>query len=339
MVSREEVIWAYRLLLQRDPESDKIIEEKRLLCPSVASLIDGVLQSEEFRQNRHKSTTRLGPSDLDEFVKETDRLGPVGSRAVEDYWSGLTYEIETKVDESLSPYSEEYIAQQIAVYRELSGRDVDQQQNELSHFNLDEHVKAANPYAHQPPHVLAVHLARLSNVLMRSGLELGEHVLDMGCGWGLSSELFAYSGLRVTALDINPAFVELVGRRAELQKLPIRAVHGTFERIPDGIFDAAAYYECLHHAVKPWETLQTVSDALRPGGKLLLAGEPINNQWRSWGLRTDILSLYCIRKHGWFESGWSLPFLQDCIERCGFSIRYCNDEGGAVGWVVVAEKV
>lgn len=276
---------------------------------------------------------------LDAFVAETDRRGHIGSADVEAYWAGVAYQRSTRVNESLDPYSSEYVEQQLALYRELSGRNLDQTTNELTEFTLRDHVVAANPYAHQAPVMIGIHLARLSHALMHSKLQIGDHLLDMGCGWGLSSEIFAYSGLRVTALDINPRFVELVEARAREKNLPIQAIQGTFEKVPPGPFDAVAYYECLHHAVKPWETLTAVAGSLRLGGKLLLAGEPINEMWRHWGLRTDPLSIYCIRKFGWFESGWSIQFLCDCIEKCGFKITHCTNEGLQIGWVIVAEKI
>lgn len=43
----------------------------------------------------------------------------------------------------------------------------------------------------------------------------GETVMDMGCGWGLSSELAAYLGLTVIGVDVNPSFVRLVNERAK----------------------------------------------------------------------------------------------------------------------------
>jgi ubiquinone/menaquinone biosynthesis C-methylase UbiE len=173
---------------------------------------------------------------------------------------------------------------------------------------------------------------------MNSGLAAKSHLLDLGCGWGLSSEFFAYSGLHVTALDISSSFVELVNTRAKQKNLTIEAVQGSFDNVPSGPFDAATYYECLHHAVKLWDALSSVARVIRPGGKVMIVGEPINNTWRHWGLRKDPLSIYCIRKFGWFESGWRLAFLQKCLDTCGFNLSYCAEAGEKIGWVIVAER-
>ena len=180
---------------------------------------------------------------------------------------------------------------------------------------MQEHVAAANPYAHQPPHAIGLHMSRISRAIQHSNLQIDDHILDMGCGWGLSSQLLAFSGLRVTALDINPLFVQLVRQRAEVRNLKIKAVQGTFEKIPgDDAFHAAIYYECLHHAVKPWETLTEVYNRLRPSGKLILAGEPINNMWKDWGIRLACLSIALKSLAG--LSGWSFSFIVDCLKRC-----------------------
>ncbi len=281
----------------------------------------------------------IGSDDLDAFVARTDELGPIGAPQVAAYWAKVTYRPTTAVDEALDPYSDAYTDQQIALYRELSGRSVNQEENELTAFNVEDHVPAANPYAQPAPPDVALHMSRIARTIQHSGLALGDHVLDLGCGWGASCELLAFSGLRVTGVDINPAFVDLVNRRAARTGLPIHAQQGTFEAIPGSrLFKAVLYYECLHHAVRPWVALGAAFDRLEPGGRVMLAGEPLNNHWTNWGLRMDPLSLYCIRKFGWFESGWSVTFIRGCLERCGFAVEHCADEGGTVGWIIIGRK-
>jgi hypothetical protein len=48
MVTRDEVIWAYRLILGREPESEAMIEAQRQYNPDLATLRRGLLQSQEF---------------------------------------------------------------------------------------------------------------------------------------------------------------------------------------------------------------------------------------------------------------------------------------------------
>jgi len=163
----------------------------------------------------------------------------------------------------------------------------------------------------------------------------------MGCGWGLSSEIAAYLGLRVSGVDINSNFVELVNARAEKSGLRIHAVQCDFDSYqPPAPVDAILFYECLHHAIRPWSLLESLTRSLAPEGKLILAGEPINDfWWKAWGLRLDALSIYCIRKFGWFESGWSLPFITEVIERAGLAVRVVLDADTDIGFTIIGEAI
>lgn len=279
----------------------------------------------------------LGPDDLEQFVRETDALGDIGSPAVDEFWAGTAYKPSVRVDTSLDPFGEEYTAQQIELYREISRRDVDQELHEQTAVDVEEHLLTPNPYATFAPAAAAIHMGRVARAVQYSGLAAGSHVIDMGCGWGLSTEVMAYAGFRVTSLDINPSFVELVNRRAERLGHPVAAVVGRFDHIPgDDRYDGALFYECLHHAIRPWEVLEYVRGRLRPGGKLMIAGEPFNRSWPHWGIRTDPYSLYCIHKFGWFESGWTGDFLKLCLNRAGFDVERMKHEGNEIGKVVVA---
>jgi SAM-dependent methyltransferase len=166
-------------------------------------------------------------------------------------------------------------------------------------------------------------------------------VLDLGCGWGLSSEMMAFAGARVTAVDINPPFVELVRRRAARLGLPIEVVESDFDSYDDDRqYDMVLFYECLHHSLRPWVTLDRIGQLVKPGGKIMWAGEPVNQYWwANWGLRLDCDSVYCMRKFGWWESGWSAEFLTRCFARSGFTLTVIPEvglDGGSVGFAVRA---
>jgi 2-polyprenyl-3-methyl-5-hydroxy-6-metoxy-1,4-benzoquinol methylase len=335
-LSAEQVVDGFRSVLGRDPESDQVIQHHAALG-TMGALRRVLLKSVEYRSKSNPGPMDVGPDGLDQFVARVDALGGAADPRATAWWKPFRYRRRVKIDENLDPFSRPYVDQQIALYREISGREIDQRKNELSAFHLAEHVAAVNPYAYQSPSAVGLHLSRLSRALQHADLAIGDQVLDMGSGWGLSSELFAYAGLKVTALDINPDFVELVRQRSARTGLPISAVLGTFEEIPAGdLYHAALYYECLHHAIRPWETLSAVHERLRPGGKLILAGETISDSWRHWGMLLDPLSVYCIRKYGWFETGFTVKLLRECIRRSGFDVRYCASEGGTIGWIVVA---
>lgn len=277
---------------------------------------------------------------LDAFVTRSDELGGPNTAACQEYWVGFTYEPTLQVDQSLDPFSDAYVAQQQDLYSELSGRGFNQEENERTLFDITGYVDAPNPYNHPDASDLALHIQRLSKAFHLSGVKRGGHLLDMGSGWGLSSELGAYLGLRVTAVDINPDFVNLVNARAARTGSKIIAIQGEFDDYrPSEPVDVILFYECLHHALRPWTLIDTLRRGLTPGGSVVLAGEPINALWWThWGMRLDAMSVYCIRKFGWFESGWSLPFITQVLERCGLEVEVVMDSDPNVGYTTIGRR-
>jgi len=279
--------------------------------------------------------------DLPEFVAQSDRLGGPGNPACERYWAGIEYQPDIVVDQSLDPFSDAYVDQQIALYREMSAREFDQTSNEHTSLDVDKHVAAVNPYDHGFPGGLALHVERLSHAIRLGAPPRGSRFLDMGCGWGLSSEVAAYCGVEVTAIDVNPDFVELVSRRAAASGNRISARTGTFDTFEsDDRYAMILFYECFHHALRPWTVLERMARHLAPKGCIVLAGEPINAiWWKHWGLRLDPLSVYCIHKFGWLESGWSAEFLAAAFARVGLSCEIVGDLAGEPGPVVIGRNV
>jgi SAM-dependent methyltransferase len=279
-------------------------------------------------------------SDLDAFVATVDSLGGVENERAKQYYEGFKYDPSTKIDCELDPFSDEYFNQQLALYKELSGRDLNQTLHEITTFPVEEHIPTPNPYGSYNPSKFAVHYLRLAFAVEKAQLPLHPEILDMGAGWGLSAEFLATLGCRVTAIDVNPAFVQLMVQRQKRHKLDIIALEGTFDEFqPTQKFDAVFFYECLHHAVKPWNLIERCCGWLTAGGKIVFAGEPINQHWwKHWGLRLDPMSVYCIRKFGWFESGWSNEFILRCFKRVGMTTEYTEINHPDVGAVCVATK-
>ncbi len=267
---------------------------------------------------------KLAIDEIPGFIRWFDDKG--GPEAIDRIPELRDFELTLEPDEADrgDPFSEAYLARQIALYGRLSGRSVDQHSNERTAFDLQGHVAAANPYGRRDTSHMARHTATLSNAFIQADLPNAPSVLDMGCGWGLSSELLAYLGADVTAVDINQNFIDLVSTRAAKSELPIKTMRSAFEDVAtEDRFDMVLFYECLHHAIKPWSVLSKMAGLLKPGGVIALAGEPIQEiWWNSWGLRLDPLSLYCIGKFGWFESGWSRAFLAQMFGRIDMSVAF-----------------
>lgn len=286
---------------------------------------------------------RISARDLDRFVDACDAAGGLQDPRAVELLSDFSYAPQVTVDVSLDPFSERYVDAQAALYAEISGRPLDQERFERSTFDLDAHARAANPYASDDPAFLTPHALALLQTIWLARLPRGAAVLDMGCGWGLSTELLALCGVsRLTCVDIDPSFVALVEQRAQRRGANVRAVRSSFESLALGdapLHDAALFYESLHHAVRPWRALERVAMHLQPHGTIIVSGEPIQRAWwPHWGLRLDAASVYCMRKHGWFESGFSAPFLRECLSRAGFRVRLYRGLGLGTGVVGIAAR-
>ncbi len=249
---------------------------------------------------------------------------------------------DTPVDQGLSPFSEEYCRQQIKLYREISGRDLAQEEGEL-HFGEFSHlISAPNPIGMAGPAV-AESVRTLAALLSLADLEGGCSILDMGAGHGLSSEIFAYSGYRVHAVDIDPMLGELSRSRSQARGLDISRSTLNFDdlsSLEDGKYAAAFFFQSMHHCIRPWQLIASLKEKLVDHGIIGFSGEPIqSNWWRHWGLRLDGGSLFWMRAFGWFESGWSHDFIRECFARSGMRLMFFTGGymGGEIGIAAIGE--
>ena len=267
------------------------------------------------------------PEDLPELVREIDSVG--GGWAHHPSLSHLKpfkLVYDTHVDESLCPFSSEYFSQQIQLYEEISNRKLDQENNELHpQYNIGDLVNAPNPLGICDVDISAEQVRGLATMVAMCGLGDSPKILDLGAGHGLASELFAYLGCKVHSVDIDPELGKLASIRAGYKKLNVHRYTQNFENL-DNIksdFDAAFFFQSLHHSLKPWELIHEVKKKLNSDrAPIAFTGEPINNFWKNWGLRIDdIESAYVARKFGWFESGWSGEFLEQCFRKNGMRLK------------------
>lgn len=281
---------------------------------------------------------QISANTLDEFVRivNVEGGGDIHHPSLSRYYP-FQFHYETRIDQGLDPFSDEYFQQQISLYEEISRRKLDQWGGELHPVEMDKLLKSANPLGITNPTNVSEHVRAISAMLSICGLGENAHVLDMGAGHGLSSEIYAFCGCKVHAIDIDPALGELSVRRSAIRNLNIKRSHLNYDDlspVPSGAYDAAFFFQSLHHCLKPWELIASLKTKLIDGGVIAFTGEPIQtNWWRNWGIRLDEESLYVARSFGWFESGWSKGFIRRCFERNGFNIQFFDGGhgGGEIG--------
>jgi SAM-dependent methyltransferase len=103
----------------------------------------------------------------------------------------------------------------------------------------------------------------------------GGRLLDMGCGTGWTSLLFAKKGYQVVGQDLVPEAIE-AGRRLKHENRVdnLDFVVGDYESLAfREEFDVVVFFDCLHHAVDEVGALASAWRALKPGG-ICITSEP-----------------------------------------------------------------
>jgi len=105
----------------------------------------------------------------------------------------------------------------------------------------------------------------------RLALQPKEQVLIVGAGTGLDLDLLP-AGVVVTAIDLTPAMLERLERRAARLGVPVnaRVMDAQAMTFADGSFDAAVLNLILAVVPDPTHCIREVARVLRPGGRAVV---------------------------------------------------------------------
>jgi SAM-dependent methyltransferase len=115
--------------------------------------------------------------------------------------------------------------------------------------------------------------------LLGADLEDGyERSLEIGAGTGYFSLNLLQAGVvnEATCTDISPGMVTTLGRNAERLGLSVRTARADAESLPfaDSSFDLVLGHAVLHHLPNLRRAFAEFHRVLRPGGRIVFAGEP-----------------------------------------------------------------
>lgn len=121
-------------------------------------------------------------------------------------------------------------------------------------------------------------------------------VLDVGTGAGFYAEVFARLGHESTGLDFSQEMLAAADRRIGSSLPNCRFVPGDAEQLPfeDARFDAVFSRLVIFNLPNPGRAVRDWLRVLKPGGRLILAGEE-----REKGGGRDRLSSGILRTLGW----------------------------------------
>lgn len=179
----------------------------------------------------------------------------------------------------------------------------------------DRKVKNANQYEEIERYVFA------NSPYFREAYKFGSrakmNVLDLGCGSGVFSCLFAKNGAQVTSVDLTETAVTMTAQNSRAQDLSVRVVRADAENLPldENSFDYVFSWGVLHHTADMAAALREVQRVLRPGGEAMI----MVYHRRSWVYVGH--GLYWLLVKGMIFRGRTLRTVQD-VYTDGYFHRY-----------------
>ncbi len=248
---------------------------------------------------------------------------------------------------ALDPFSPEYRALAMELYRALSGRQegYEPARDEQSHLALPDNIwTGLTPWSFRHPALIAEFLASWARIFRLLDLPPGgtARVLEYGCGTGQLLLMLARAGLEAHGVDIDSASLDAARRQAEALGLELRLEQAAFgEGFGEERFDRIIFFEAFHHAWEFPALLGRLRDRLAPEGRIILCGEPVvpgptDAVPFPWGPRLDALSIFCMRRWGWMELGFRHDFLVEACRRAGWRVTFHPDAecGRAAAYVL-----
>lgn len=138
--------------------------------------------------------------------------------------------------------------------------------------------------------------AKYARILRELDARPGQHILEVGCGWGGFAEQAARAGCRVTGITISPAQLEYAQQRiataglqdrVELKLLDYRDLDGQFDHVV-----SIEMFEAVGESYWPGY-FAMLRDRLRPGGRAVVQSITIADaKFERYRSGTDFIQQY-----------------------------------------------
>lgn len=328
----EDVVRAFLSYLGRAPENDEVIDFHVRHFPTVAGLTDALSRSAEHRARLDIVATPPKEVFTVDDIEDAREAFLTGKN---EAFKGKVLKLPDWYDLALDPNGPAYRAQILKFWSAITGRLKYNpvQDEDTPEVAQQDFLYRPGFYASGNAETAGAHLLAIGHILMRSNLPPGGRVLEYGAGFGQTSLNFARLGAKVDVVDINRAFVQGVNRASRLFRTDLKSHRGTFGINPSGephAYDVILFYESFHHCLDANQLIATMKTLLKPGGCVIMAGEPIARTPipeipYSWGIRLDFENIAIMRDRGWMELGYQEPYLLHLFQRLGFKTEFFAD--------------
>ena len=238
----------------------------------------------------------------------------------------------------INPVSDEYRTYVLEIYREIAQKDYFSQNELTSSKQPADSFRMGYPWTSKDCLVAASELAKtvqalnaLGQLAIRSG-----SIVEFGSGWGNLVIPLVKLGFDVTAVDIDPAFLDRMMTILARDSLHCETFLGDFIASTDRFsrqYDVAIFQSSFHHCLEFDSLFSRLStQVLKGDGCIIFLSEPIFKDYAfPWGLRFDGESLWAIMCNHWLELGFDEDFFIELALRHGFFLSRISGISGLVG--------
>lgn len=138
-------------------------------------------------------------------------------------------------------------------------------------------------------------------------------LIDLGCGSGWTSNFYAQAGYDVTGVDIAPDAVKAAKKRFTKPELKLAFVCADYDNLKyNDKFDAAVFFDALHHAEDEVDALRAAYKTLKPGGQIILCEPGV-------GHSKSPSSIEAMEKYGVNERDMPPKLSKKALKQAGFT--------------------
>lgn len=250
----------------------------------------------------------------------------------------------------LDPMSASYAEQQHRLWKLVSGIEgeyrPDLHEKEHDWGDIDP-VRTPGYYVRRDGAAIATasdHIIAMGMTLKHCNLKAGDWALEYGAGFGHTALALARLGVNVDTVDISPTFCSYVQAQATHFQVALTPFQGRFgfNPRPGHRYSTIWFFEAFHHCVDFPQAVHQLRENLAEGGRVILAGEPVFIKEYAavpypWGLRLHSEVIATVRRHHWFELGFTEAFLFELFAGAGFAGRRIDCEPSLFGRLYVFE--
>ena len=235
--------------------------------------------------------------------------------------------------EGLEPFSNEYKDAVLQLHADLRNSTAsydpgEHEQADPGHFTGPNPFMDTMPWQFKDVSFVSQHLYSWAAIFDALQLKGEGRVLEYGPGSGQILLQLARCGIEAYGVDIDQRWLDQIAQQAQAMGLHIHLERNTFGHGFDGIlFDRIVFYEAFHHAIEFLDVLSMLRSRLAADGRIIFCGEPITRKQTHaipypWGPRLDGASLFCTRRCGWMELGFTHAFFVEALARTGYVVEH-----------------